>query len=83
MINKEIQFRSKTFWAAHFPGRSQFFRRWVRSGRHVFLDFQGHLFYLATEVACAEVIQQLRPGDIAVCPIRRAEFLNAVRKVVA
>lgn len=80
MIKREVVFGGRKFWITHFPGKSQFFKRWVRSSRHVFLSYGRHVFYLATPFACADLVRSLGPKEIAIsAPLTVEEFVSAVR----
>jgi hypothetical protein len=67
----------RQFWKAHWAGPSQFIERWKRSKVHVFFDFAGHLFYLATNKACRDLLRTLKKGEFAFATLTQAEFVRA------
>lgn len=78
--SKPIEHKGKTFYRMTWfaPGR-QFIDKWKRSSAHVFLDHHGHLYYLATPFACADLVRSFGKGEFALCPIDANEFVRIVR----
>jgi hypothetical protein len=78
--SRPMEHKGKTFfrmtWFA--PGR-QFIEKWKRSSAHVFLDHSGHLYYLATSLACADLIQGFGKGEFALRLIPAEQFVRIVR----
>ena len=73
------EWRGKNWIPTVWVSRStQFIEQWKRSKAHVFFDYEGKLFYLATGRACAELLQQMKPGFFAVAPLSVEEFHRAV-----
>jgi len=72
--------KGKDFSVMTWYGSTQFIERWKKSNSHVFLDYQGHLFYLATPKACTEITDTLKKGQFALHHLTTQQFLDAVIK---
>jgi hypothetical protein len=59
-------------------GRSkQFIEKWKRSRAHVYFHIDGHIFYLATLLACAPIVQAQRKGEFALSHVTEEQFLRS------
>ena len=73
-----VQHGRHTFYVMRWHSRSsQFIERWKRSKTHVFLDYRGRLYYLATAIAAGELLRQLGRGQYALCEITSEQFVAA------
>jgi hypothetical protein len=68
------------FEVLKWSGRgSQFIKKWKRSTVHVFLHFNRTIYYLATPLACGDLVRSLGPKQFAVSAISERQFADAVR----
>lgn len=58
---------------------SQFIEKWKRSSVHVFLHFNRTIYYLATPLACGDLVRSLAPKQFALSAISEKQFADAVR----
>lgn len=73
-----FQYGGSTFYSMSWYGRSkQFIEKWKRSRAHVYFNIGGHIFYLATMLACASVVQEQRKGQFALCQVTEQQFLQS------
>lgn len=76
--SKPVKSGAHTFYVMRWTSRSpQFIERWKRSQAHVFFDYEGNLFYLATAKAAGQLLNQLGRGQFALCPVTREQFVAA------
>jgi hypothetical protein len=69
----------KKFAVMRWVGRSQqFIEKWKRAKAHVFFDWSGHIFYLASEEVSQRLGGPLKRGHFALCHLTSEEFLQAV-----
>lgn len=70
---------NKNFFIASWVGRSkQFVEKWKRSKSHVFMDYDGTIFYFATVKSCKSLVAKMGRGEFAVCELTASDFINAV-----
>jgi hypothetical protein len=68
-----------TYAVIRWMGRStQFIERCKRATGHVFFDFQGYIFYLASEAVSLRLGGPLKKGEFALCALSGEEFMRAV-----
>lgn len=73
-----VVFAGKPFYIMSWYGRNkQFIEIWKRSRAHVFFDYQGVIFYLATMLSCSEITRLLRKGQYAIARLTQEEFLKS------
>jgi hypothetical protein len=73
-----IIYKDRTFYMVRWYGRSkQFIEKWKRSRAHVFFDINGTIFYLATALSCAELVQSQRKGEFAVAHVTKDDFVRS------
>lgn len=78
-FDQPFQHSGQTFYRMRWFGRSkQFIEKWKQSTAHVFFECGGSLFYLATSLACAEILKSQQRGDFALAPLSRERFIAAV-----
>lgn len=76
---RAVEIDGKTFGVMRWMGRSvQFIEKWKRANAHVFVDFGGHILYLAGEAVAKRLGAPLERGEFALCRLTRDEFINAV-----
>lgn len=71
-----------TFFVMRWMGRSkQFIDKWKRASAHVFFDYQGHIFFLASDALSRRINsgQPLQKGEFALCKVDRDQFLRSVK----
>jgi len=69
----------KRFAIIQWMGQSkQFIEKWKKSRSHVFFDYGGGIFYLASEAVSREMAPPFSRGEFALCQITRADFIKAV-----
>lgn len=81
-----LDFRSRTYQldgytyaVMHWMGRSkQFIEKWKRAAAHVFFDFEGNVFYLASEDVSRRLGGPFKKGEFALCQLVRDDFIRAV-----
>jgi hypothetical protein len=74
-----MNFKGRVFLFMSWYGpNKQFIEKWKRSRAHVFFDYAGQIFYLATMASCAEIVQASAKGQYALAPLSSLEFLHAV-----
>lgn len=77
--DRPFQHGSSTFYAMNWYGRSkQFIEKWKRSRAHVFFHVDGHIFYLATMLACAPLVKRQSKGEFALCHLTEEQFLRSI-----
>lgn len=70
-----------TFAIMRWMGRSkQFIEKWKRATAHVFFDWNGHVFFLASDVLARRMTggRPLPRGEFALCAMTREQFIRAV-----
>jgi hypothetical protein len=77
-FEKIMPCKGQNFSVMTWFGSTQFIERWKRADAHVFFDFQGHIFYLATPKACSEITKILKKGEFALHRLSVREFMDAV-----
>ncbi len=69
----------KKFAAMRWAGRSQqFIEKWKRATAHVFFEYEGHIFYLASPKVTSQLGVQLKRGEFALSYLTRDEFIRSV-----
>lgn len=70
-----------TFAIMRWMGRSkQFVEKWKRATAHVFFDWNGHVFFLASDALARRMTggRPLPRGEFALCAMTREQFIRAV-----
>lgn len=78
-VYKDREFRVMTWLGSSM----NFIEKWKRSSAHVFFDFRGEIYYLATERFLEHFDYPFFRGDFAICHLSKSEFLNAVLGIKA
>ncbi|MDR7135318.1 competence CoiA-like predicted nuclease [Lysobacter niastensis] len=74
-----VDHHGRTFYLMRWGGSStRFIERWKQSKVHVFFDFRGQLFYLATAHPKLSFPWPWAKGWFAVCPLSTEQFISAV-----
>lgn len=77
--SKPVELEGHTYYVMRWMGRSkQFIEKWKRAKAHVFFDYQGYIFYLASEAVSLRLGGPFRKGEFALCPLSGEQFLSAV-----
>ena len=77
--SKPVELEGHTYYVMRWMGRSkQFIEKWKRAKAHVFFDYQGYIFYLASEAVSLRLGGPFRKGEVALCPLSGEQFLSAV-----
>lgn len=77
-----VNYKGRVFHVMSWYGRSkQFIEKWKRSKAHVFFDYEGKIFYLATMASCAEIVQASQKGQYALAYLTHEEFMHAAGHV--
>ncbi|MFN3727712.1 MAG: hypothetical protein ACK4SZ_15575 [Allosphingosinicella sp.] len=77
--SRTYQLGGYTYGVMRWAGRSsQFIEKWKRSTAHVFFEFQGQIYYLASEAVSRQLGGPFKKGEFALCPLTRADFIRAV-----
>lgn len=78
--SRTYQLDGYTYAVMRWMGRSKhFIEKWKRSTAHVFFEFQGQIFYLASEVVSRQLGGPFQKGEFALCRLTRVDFIRAVQ----
>lgn len=78
-FSRPVTHANRTFYQMKWMGQGkQFIEKWKTSKAHVFLNYDGHIFYLATRLACAILLTGQEKGDFALAKVTFNEFKSAV-----
>lgn len=78
-FNKPVNHKDRIFYTMHWLGQSKaFIEKWKSSVAHVFLDYDGKLYYLATNAACGDLVRRQATGQFAIACVTFDEFVAAV-----
>jgi hypothetical protein len=70
--SRTFQLDGYTYGAMRWIGRSkQFIEKWKRVAAHVFFEFQGNVFYLASESVSCRLGGPYKKGEFALCHLTR------------
>lgn len=70
------------FAVMRWMGRGkQFIEKWKRSTAHVFFDWDGHIFYLASEAVSRRLGGPLGKGEFGLCALTSDKFIRAVHGI--
>jgi len=79
LLPKQMEFKGRNFVTALWCGRvPTFIEKWKHSNAHVFFDWRGRLFYLATMRACRELVAKLEKGKFAVLPASTMDLMRTI-----
>lgn len=68
-----------THGVMRWVGRSkQFIEKWKRAAAHVIFEFQGSVFYLASDTVSRRLGGPFKKGEFALCRLSRDDFIRAV-----
>lgn len=79
--SRPVDLDGRRFGIMRWHGRSkQFIEKWKRSTAHVFLDYDNHIFYLASAGVSRRLTggAALKKGEFAICFLEQADFIRAV-----
>jgi hypothetical protein len=80
--SRPYQIDGHTYAVMRWMGRSkQFIEKWKRANAHVFFEFQGTVYYLASESFSRRLGGPFKKGEFALCRLTRDDFLRAVHGV--
>lgn len=80
--SRTFQLDGYTYAVMRWMGRSkQFIEKWKRAAAHVFFEFQGNVFYLASESVSRRLGGPFKKGEFALCHLTRDDFIRAVHGV--
>lgn len=74
---KEI-FGDRIFYHMEWIMRGTMLDKWKQSRAHVFLNYEGRIYYLATNAACRTIVSRQTKGHFALARLTVREFLTAV-----
>jgi len=75
---KKESFGGRDFYHMEWIMRGTLLDKWKRSRAHVFLNYNGHIYYLATYAACRPIVSRQAKGHFALATLSIREFLSAV-----
>lgn len=79
LSKQPVMHDGKKFGIMHWMGSSkQFIEKWKKSNAHVFFDWAGHIFYLASEGVSRNMALPFKRGEFALCHLTRDAFKRAV-----
>ena len=79
MESRRLRYSGKNFSVMQWMGRSkQFIEKWKSSPAHVFLDYKGHIFFLAGKAVSLKLGGPFKKGEYALCYLTRDDFVAAV-----
>ena len=74
-----IEHANRTFYQMDWMGNGkQFIEKWKTSKAHVFLHYDGGIYYLATALACNALLKGQKRGEFALARVSFDEFVAAV-----
>ncbi len=77
--SRTYELEGHTYAVMRWMGRSkQFIEKWKRATAHVFFDYQGFIFHLASDEVSKRLGGPFKKGEFALCALSRADFLRAV-----
>lgn len=76
---RPVLLQGRNYGIMRWMGRSkQFIEKWKKSKAHVFFDYQGYIFYLASEAVSLRLGGPFKKGEFALCALSGEEFVKAV-----
>ncbi|MET3780830.1 hypothetical protein ABIC32_001475 [Brevundimonas sp. 1080] len=79
--SRPVVLEGHTYGVMRWMGRSkQFIEKWKRAKAHVFFDYQGHVFYLASESVSLRLGGPFKKGEFALCVLTHEQFMQAVKQ---
>jgi hypothetical protein len=68
-FHNPVNVQGRVFYRMNWYGNKRFVERWKQARTHVLLDLGGHIFYLATRYACADLVAGQKKGEFALLPV--------------
>jgi len=79
--SRPVVLEGHTYGVMRWMGRSkQFIEKWKRAKAHVFFDYQGHVFHLASEAVSLRLGGPFKKGEFALCVLTHEQFMQAVKQ---
>ncbi|WP_459213872.1 competence protein CoiA family protein [Pseudomonas mosselii] len=66
------------FYHMEWIMRGTMLDKWKQSRAHVFLNYDSHVYYLATNAACRSLVSRQAKGQFALAPLTIRRFLTSV-----
>lgn len=75
---KKESFVGRDFYHMEWIMRGTMLDKWKQSQAHVFLNYDGRIYYLATNAACRPMVSRQDKGQFALAVLTLRQFLIAV-----
>jgi competence CoiA-like predicted nuclease len=75
---KKESIGGRDFYHMEWIMRGTMLDKWKQSQAHVFLNYEGNIFYLATNAACRALVSRQTKGQFSLAALTIRQFLTAV-----